>query len=93
MNHVPAHSVNFRRVAAWKPPVEAPYVAAEEKKLKPVVPMWVWIMLFLSSLYGLILLANRFPVIYVIFGVSVAVYRYAKGYRFRDLFTTPQRKD
>lgn len=95
MNHVPANSLVAQRVAARHSatPVVVPHVPAEEKKLKPAVPMWALIMLFLVSLYGLIMLANAFPVIYVIFGVSVAIYRYAKGYRFRDLFTTPQRKD
>lgn len=93
MNTVPANSVVAKRVAARHAAVKAPHVPAEVKKMKPAVPMWVLVLLFLASLYGLIMLANAFPVIYVIFAVSVAVYRYVKGYRFRDLFTTPQRKE
>lgn len=97
MNYVPANSIVAQRHAARRQAELAASVAAQDaaeaKRLKPAVPMWALVVVFLASLYGLILLANRFPAIYVIFGVSVAIYRYVKGYRFRDLFTTPQRKE
>lgn len=96
MDHVPTNSVVAQRYAARRQAELAASVAAQDaaeaKQLKPVVPVWVWVVLFIVSLLGLIKLANAFPIIYVIFGVSVAVFRYVKGYRFRDLFTTPQRK-
>lgn len=100
MSAVPENSVVARRYAARRQAELAAAVtaqdeaqaSAEAKRIKPAVPMWVWALLFIASLYGLILLANRFPVIYVIFALVTATVMYFKGYGLRDLFSTPKRK-